>query len=68
MIILWFCFTIIDAGPYNGWMRFNLFSECENDVNKEGSNYFGFPKFLCIVETFMYYITILLSIYVIVSI
>ena len=66
MIILWFCFTIIDAGACNGWMRFKLFSDCEKDVNKDGSNYFGFPKFLCVVEIFMYYITILLSVYVIV--
>ena len=55
---MWFLFTIISSGSHNGWAKFSTFSQCENDVNKSGSNNFGFAKFLMLVEIALYSIAI----------
>ena len=58
---MWFIFAIISSGAHNGWTKLGTFSKCVNDVNKNGSNSFGFSKFLTVMEIFMYYIAMTLG-------
>ena len=62
LCILWFCFTIIDDGSYNGWIKMGRFADCET-INPKGHNSFGFSTFLAIIENFLYYAAMGLGIY-----
>lgn len=58
MCILWFIFTIVGSGCYNGWAKLGVFNECDSEININGSNNFGFARFLTIFEIFTYYVCI----------
>ena len=62
LCILWFCFTIIDDGSYNGWIKLSRFGDCVI-INPKGHNSFGFSTFLAIIENFLYYAAMGLGIF-----
>lgn len=53
LIIAWFVFSIIKAGPFDGWTKIHVLSECN----------LGFSIFLAVVQNLLYYTAIALGIY-----
>ena len=53
LIIAWFVFSIIRAGPFDGWTKIGVLSECN----------LGFSIFLAVVQNLLYYTTIALGIF-----
>jgi hypothetical protein len=57
LCILWFIFSILGAGPFDGWVKFGSLSACN----------LGFSIFLGIVQNLIYMVTCGLGIYTIVA-
>lgn len=55
--IAWFIFSIIGAGPFDGWAKFGVLSHC----------HLGFSIFLGVVQNLLYMVTCALGIYTVVA-
>eukprot|EP00347_Sterkiella_histriomuscorum_P001124 403373235 len=53
LVIAWFVFSIIKAGPFDGWTKIGVLSECN----------LGFSIFLAVVQNLIYLTAIALGIY-----
>lgn len=53
LIIAWFIFAILKAGPFDGWAKISVLSECD----------LGFSIFLAVVQNLLYYCSIGLGTY-----
>ena len=61
LCVIYFIFTIISDGSFNGWTVLKKVQKCKEDTSAKSA--YGFVTFFTICENLLYYLGILLGLY-----